>query len=318
MSKVKIFAENVAEQIKKYLPEHLQEGKLRVMEVIKNNDTCLIGLSFYTSENVVIPVIYMESFYYRVQQGESMEEVIKSIAECLEQSAQVKELPQLSTMADYKSIEDYLMVVIVNTTTNRKMLSEMPHYEIEDLSIICEVSIPLVECEMSGSFKVTNDLLSKWGVTKEEVFEKAKKNTIQNLQPELYSMDSLIGFSENQDNLLQEGKELSTNDFPMYILTNSKKRYGAVALIFPQILERIEQLFSEGYYLLPSSIHELIVVPKNENMIPQELGRLVREANREDVLSEEVLSDRIYEYDKEAGKVCQVLESIEKTREWER
>ena len=80
----------------------------------------------------------------------------------------------------------------------------------------------------------------------------------------------------------------------------------------------METLFPEGYYLLPSSIHEMIIVPKDGNISPKELGEMVRNVNETEVAREEVLSDRIYEFDKEKRQLCQVPESIEKEKEMER
>lgn len=81
---------------------------------------------------------------------------------------------------------------------------------------------------------------------------------------------------------------------------------------------KVDQLFPEGFYILPSSIHETLIIPKDGAMTPKELGEMVREVNRTEVLREEVLSDRVYEYDREKGKIRQVTESLEKARVMER
>ena len=84
------------------------------------------------------------------------------------------------------------------------------------------------------------------------------------------------------------------------------------------MMKKIGEIFPEGVYILPSSVHEVLIIPKENAPSPKELGEMVREVNRAEVAREEVLSDRIYEYDKEHGKICQVPESIEKQRGMER
>lgn len=318
MMEVKMFAEKVAEQIKEYLPEQLRKSECTVMEISKNNGAMLVGISCHMPDNKTAPVLYMESFYNEVQQGKPMEQVMKNIAECLTEAAQIEITSQALDMEEYKAIENYLTVAVVNTRANHAMLSHMPHFEIEDLSMICEISFPITEKGMNGSIKVTDGLFAKWGVTKEQVFEKAKENTLRRQPPELYSMENILGQSGSKGNLLQGEHEMSESNYNMYVLTNSKKNHGAAALAYPKVLEQIDRLFSDGYYIIPSSIHELIIVPKTESMLPQELGKMVREVNRTEVSREDILSDRIYEYDKETEKIRQVPESMEKRRYMER
>ena len=106
-----------------------------------------------------------------------------------------------------------------------------------------------------------------------------------------------------------------------YILSNKSGVFGAVYLASPEVMEKISGLFPEGFYLLPSSVHEILVMPKDGNgpgqeKTPFELGEMVREVNRTCVERDEILSDRIYEYDRENGEIRQVPESIKKERGW--
>ena len=119
------------------------------------------------------------------------------------------------------------------------------------------------------------------------------------------------------ENLLK-AEQVTDTDCPMYVMTNQYTRNGAVAMLYPEVLEKMCGLFPDGYYILPSSIHDLVIIPKSVSMTPRELGEMVRDINKAAVTREEVLSDRIYEYDKDKGRVLQVPESIAKGREAER
>lgn len=89
-------------------------------------------------------------------------------------------------------------------------------------------------------------------------------------------------------------------------------------MLHPETLEQMSRLFPEGYYLLPSSVHEFLIIPKSMDISPKELGEMVRDVNHQMVSKEEILSDRVYEYDKEKRRILQVPESIEKERGMER
>lgn len=318
MTEVKLFAEKAAEQIKEYLPEHLAEGECRIVEITKNNNTRLTGLNFHMPGNAAAPVVYMETFYEKARLGEPEERIMKEIAECIEEGVKINAGMKIQNTMDYKTAADSLTVAAVNTRANASMLSKMPHKEMEDLSLICRITLQMEKDGINGSIRVTNVMLSEWGVTEEEVFKKAKENTLKNFPPELYSMGNIAEGAGMEENFLEEGKELLEDGFSMYVLSNRQKDHGAGLAAFPQVLERVDGLFPGGCYFLPSSIHELIVIPKDGAASPQELGKLVREVNGRDVLKEEILSDRIYEYDREAGKIRQIPESMEKRRDRER
>ena len=102
------------------------------------------------------------------------------------------------------------------------------------------------------------------------------------------------------------------------MLSNPMRLDGASVLAYPNLQEQLESVFPQGCYILPSSLHELIIVPKDIGMSPKEMEEMVREINQKEVAREEVLSDRVYEFDKETKKLCQISESVERGKDRER
>ena len=148
------------------------------------------------------------------------------------------------------------------------------------------------------------------------------ENAVKNSPPVLMSMDDVLmelsGLPFETKNLLQmeEGEEIPKEG--MYVLSNQTKLNGASVLAYPNLQEQLESVFPQGCYLLPSSLHEMIVVPKEMTVSPKELGEMVREVNKTEVARDEILSDRVYEFDKEKRRLRQMPESIEKAKEMER
>lgn len=323
MVAVKMFAEGVTKQIKDYLPPEYQDIECTVTEQQKNNGTWLTGICFHIPGENISPLVYMEAFYDEIRQGKPINEVMEKIAEQAVNSRGIQNEMAEIRMDDYASVKDHLNMVLVNTKANRRVLSRMPHREMEDLSAIVRVEIPMPEGKGTGSVKVTNDLMEYWGVDEEQLFNTALKNMEKNASPMLMDIENVMeeilsGTSENH-NLLASPGEINRSPFEtMYVLSNASRINGAAMLLSPDVMKRIGEIFPEGVYILPSSIHEVLIVPKNGKAEPAELGKMVREVNRAEVAKEEVLSDRIYEYDKERGKICQVPESIEKKKVMER
>ena len=325
MLEVKVFAESVAEQIKDYLPTELQDMECRVTEQQKNNGVMRVGISCRMPGSRTEPLIYMESFYEMVQQGEPLDSVMEIIAQEMEASSKVQFTARETHMESYDEAKAHLSVRLINTDANRRMLKSVPHKDMADLSAVCCVEIPLPNNGI-GSLRITNSILERWGVGKDEVFECAIKNMQESNPPIMVDMEAVLlgalsGTLPERDNLLgQTGSMDKPSDFLSmhYILTNRNKSYGAAVLMCPDVMEKISGMFPEGFYILPSSIHDLIIVPKDGKEDPKKLGELVRKVNRQHVSGEEVLSDRVYEYDREQGRIHFVPESVERAKEKER
>lgn len=226
-------------------------------------------------------------------------------------------------LTNYDSLKEHLAIKLVNTQANRKMLQEMPHENIEDLSAICYVDFPVDSGEGKATLEVRNQHLSIWNIDAKKIFQQARSNTQPVNTPILQSMDEMMLSIFNEEghatNLLDENVDFGLRSHDMlYALTNAEKQYGASMITQPEVLNKLEQLFPEGFYVLPSSVHEVLIVPDNGEMEPKMLGEMVREVNKNEVERQEVLSDRVYSYDKEKHQIRQEPDSIQKAKEMER
>ena len=245
------------------------------------------------------------------------------IARCMEEAGNVPFLHSGINPMDYDSVKEHLAVMLVNTQANKRMLQEMPHENMEDLSAICYVDFPVESNDGKATMKVKNEHLKMWNVDAKEMFQQARANTQPVNTPILQSMDEMLLSIFNEEghatNLLDENVDFGLRSHDMlYALTNVEKQYGASMITQPEVLNKLEQLFPEGFYVLPSSVHEVLIVPDNGEMEPKMLGEMVREVNKNEVERQEVLSDRVYSYDKEKHQIRQEPDSIQKVKEMER
>ena len=319
----KVFAEGVAKDICNYLPPEYKDADFQVVQKNKNNGVQLVGVQVNLPERNASPIIYMEQFFDEIRQGEPVELVMNRIASCIEKSSRAQFMNSGIDLTNYDSLKEHLAIKLVNTQANRKMLQEMPHESIEDLSAICYVDFPVDSGEGKATMEVRNQHLSIWNVDAKELFQQARANTQPINTPILQSMDEMMLSIFNEEghskNLLDESVEFGLRSHDMlYALTNMEKQYGASMITQPEVLNKLEQLFPEGFYILPSSVHEVLIVPDNGEVEPRMLGEMVREVNRAEVEREEVLSDRVYSYNKEKHQIRQEPDSIQKAKEMER
>ena len=319
----KVFAESVAKDIRNFLPEKYENAEFQVMQMNKNNGVQMIGVQVRLQEENVCPVVYVGSFFNEIRLGEPVEKVMNEIARCMEEAGNAPFVDCGINPMDYDSVKEHLAVMLVNTQANKRMLQEMPHENIEDLSAICYVDFPVESNDGKATMKVKNEHLKMWNVDAKEMFQQARANTQPVNTPILQSMDEMLLSIFNEEghttNLLDENVDFGLRSHDMlYALTNVEKQYGASMITQPEVLNKLEQLFPEGFYVLPSSVHEVLIVPDNGEMEPKMLGEMVREVNKNEVERQEVLSDRVYSYDKEKHQIRQEPDSIQKVKEMER
>lgn len=319
----KVFAEGVAKDIRNFLPAKYENAEFQVMQMNKNNGVQMVGVQVRLQEENVCPVVYVEPFFNEIRLGEPVEKVMNEIARCMEEAGNVPFLHSGINPMDYDSVKEHLAVMLVNTPANKRMLQEMPHENMEDLSAICYVDFPVESNDGKATMKVKNEHLKMWNVDAKEMFRQARANTQPVNTPILQSMDEMLLSIFNEEghatNLLDENVDFGLRSHDMlYALTNVEKQYGASMITQPEVLNKLEQLFPEGFYVLPSSVHEVLIVPDNGEMEPKMLGEMVREVNKNEVERQEVLSDRVYSYDKEKHQIRQEPDSIQQVKEMER
>lgn len=192
-----------------------------------------------------------------------------------------------------KPMEKDILYQLMNYEYNQRLLESVPHIRYLDMAIVFyywENS----EGNKKRAGLISNENMQAWGYTLERLEEIASYNTPRKLpvtfEPIEEVIREILGFKA-----VEEEKEPL---LPMYILSNKTKLFGAAAILYPQVLWAISQSLEEDIYVLPSSIHECIIVPSSVKCSPQELERTVTEINRTQVPDQEILSNRVFFYQK--------------------
>ena len=165
----KVFAESVAKDIRNFLPEKYENAEFQVMQMNKNNGVQMVGVQVRLQEENVCPVVYVGSFFNEIRLGEPVEKVMNEIAKCMEEAGNAPFVHNGINPMDYDSVKEHLAVMLVNTQANKRMLQEMPHENIEDLSAICYVDFPVESNDGKATMKVKNEHLKMWNVDAKEM-----------------------------------------------------------------------------------------------------------------------------------------------------
>lgn len=292
------FAEYIKAHIKDYLPPEYQDAMISADTVIKSNDRVLTGLTILKNGERAAPTIYLEPFAEQVEAGRSMPSVLRQIAEI--QTAYKDQVPmELSELENYETVHSMLSIQMCDPETNREYLKNKPYIPFGELAAFYRIQIA-ADHEGIASVAVTENLLQSWGITKEQLHKDAVQAENARAPVCFYDMEDLLfGGSEHPDNLFQRTEPLNIGFTPMYVLTNQSKTNGAGVLVQDGVLEKVGGLIGSDFYVLPSSIHEVLIVPDNGNMQLAELEDMVLEVNATQVAPEDRLSDKVQHYDRE-------------------
>lgn len=262
----------------------------------------LAGLIVRTPNTVCAPTYYVEDYYDLYKEGSSPEELAASLVQsALHYLHKPPVFPEIDAENLKNALDDSIRfgVRLLNEAENRAYLRDVPH--------ICESGLALIAELRSGEYcaVVTNGLMESLGMTKDELFERAVSGSVTNDRATLYELAEMFcsDFTENV-NLLES---LSDEDLPLpaslYVLSNEDCFRGAAALFYPGMLDRLGNLMGGRFYVLPSSVHEVLILPAVGDD-PQKLADIIKEANRTVTESDVFLSDELYVC--ESGRLRQI------------
>lgn len=278
------------------------EGGMKASKysVVKNNGMEKTGMILESDEYNIAPAIYLEEFFEQYQKGMSIDRIVNEILEFYEK-VKVEEDYDVSQLSLYENVKKKAAFKLVNTEKNQQMLKEVPHIPLLDLSIVFYILVDVDE-KGSATIQIRNEHIENWNVNVEQLYKDAKLNVKCLIPARLMCMqhviEKLCDISKGEEKDLLKAKFPPENKEFMYILTNSIHQFGAAVLAYPNILEMASRIIGEDFYLLPSSIHEVILIPKSKSPDLKDLNEMINEVNETQVQEEEVLSDHAYYYEK--------------------
>ena len=270
-------------------------GNITINHVIKNNGCEMDGLVIMEKGKDIAPTIYLDSFYELYTNGENIKNIIRQIEVIYEQNKNNVTF-DVNILKHFDTIKDKIVYKVVNYRSNEKLLEQVPHKRILDLAVVFYCLLDN-EYGRSATALIYNNNLKNWNVTIDDVYKAALKNTPDLLHSKISSMAAL--FEKCGVNV--DGEEVDLKDYvpsDMYVLTNESKLNGAACILYENVLYDFAQKLGADLYILPSSVHEVIFLPKLSMFEKDELVNMVKEVNTEGVAADEVLSDHVYEYNR--------------------
>ncbi len=290
--------EEFAEEIFKGIAEKVDGGlEVRPVSGEKNNGVTLTGITAQRPGGRGGAIIYLEGYYEecrkgRMTPGTVAEEVCRRLAEhCNDLDS-----ADLEPLWDWEAARANLRAKLVNREMNHGLLKKVPYRNFLDLAAIYYVAVDGLPRGVNAAFTVTDRIMGVWGKGEEELYQTAVSNMRLDGEPVFESMGEIL-----RDMMpdAASGPAPSILGTGMYVLTNQGKIFGAAELLDGCTLSRIGDKLGSDLVVLPSSVHESIIVPADGRVPYEKLAAIVQEINSEQVAEQERLSDHVYLYERE-------------------
>lgn len=291
------FRETLAEEVRRQA-----EGRLlvRLETVTKNNGVKADALELRERGSRFAPLLYLDSFYEQYLRGVGVSHLASLVLDCYEEFS--KNPPAAAEFIQiYEKASPSIFCKVINYEKNLGLLEEVPHEKWMDLAVVYYYQMEIPGAG-NAAVLIRNSHLEQWGITESVLRERAWSNTVEKLRPVCRRLSEILAEDERFEEEQPEGMAA------IYLLTNTRKYLGAICIHYPGMAEQIGESLKSDYYVLPSSIHECLILPA-EGFSEAQLKTMVEEINETRLPPQEVLSNQVYYYDRNLRRLAVAREA---------
>lgn len=257
------FQEHIKNTILDYLPEEFSDAKVDLQQVAKNNEM-LTGIIIHQEKINISPTIYLDPFYKDYLSGsKDLDTVMGEIGQIYVQNVPDKNF-DVSRITDFELVKDRIIAKVICMENNEKLLEGKPYRQMADLAVTYHVLLSKENGMMT--VPISDKLMQRWGIVEDVLFT-AAKNGMSNFTP--------VTIKSMTETLMEMCGEEH---------------------IDPNNMDLARSYMQDDFYILPSSVHEVLLVKQNQ-MSVEELEDMVKTVNASAVALQDRLSDHVYKYD---------------------
>lgn len=299
---------------------------VRLQRVPGINGTDYDGITLTEGYGQLSPVITLRPYYDSYRDGTSLTHLADDII--ARHSGAVRESPlPFRAEPDFEDVKGAVFFKVINKLMNHALLEKMPHVDFADLSVIFYFRLNDAS-EEEMSVMISYDDIKRWDISEKTLFDVATENMVNKktvklitleealfqMTEELKAEEALSEDSESDKSLYggRSSPDCATNGTEgvsplkadkIYLLTCHDQLYGAACLFYPGLLKSIAAGFRSDFLIIPSSVHEVLVVSDSQGLTLEDLRDMVCTVNEREVMPQEVLSYHIYRYNREGDNI---------------
>ena len=300
------FKEQILEDVRKGLEERTGHGYDTQTHTVEKMNESYEALTVKPEDGILGVNINMDELYKAYEGGHDYDQLVDRTV--TRASAALENHPDfnLEALQDYDHMKETLSMEVVSAQRNAELLEKVPHKEIEDMAVVYRFVVDSGD-DGRGSILITNQMLDNYGITAEQLHQDAlefapvmRPAVIQTMAETLLEM------------MGPEAKDMIPvlPDDPLFVATVPDKIQGASVLAYENFMEQAAERVGGDFYILPSSIHEILLVRDDGTFDINRLEDMVKEVNETQVAPEDLLTDSVYHYDSKE-KIFELAEKYE-------
>lgn len=284
------FKEGFQDALKAELAVRGADVELTARRVDKMNES-YDAIAVRPTDSSIGVNISVEKAFAAYENGTPIPEIAEHFADAVEKGFRESPQVDLESISDYEQMKSKLSMEVVSAEKNAELLESIPHERMEDMAVVYRFVLDQTDSG-NGTILVTNQLLDQYGITKEQLRADAMENASEIRPSEIRGMSEVM--SELAPGMIPE---VAPEDEQMFVATVPNKIHGAGVIAYPNFMEDAAQKMGGDFFVLPSSIHGVLLVKDNGQMAAKELENMVKEVNATQVEPADQLTDHVYHYD---------------------
>lgn len=280
------FAEELRNGLPEYMPDRYKNLTFSEKKTNKNNGIELTGI-LVDDGSKCTPIFYIDRMYDSFCSNHDFKETIRMFAETIINTMDNKPDPDI-ILKKIKENSNCIIPKLINAKKNQELLKNCPHRNFLDLAVVYEIML-----EPGHFILIKNEMFDYHSMTEDELYHLAVKNVRE--QKQVVTLDQILKE--------MVGVEEDLEQIPMLIVKTKYVTHGASVMLCEDVLSEAADMLKSDLYILPSSIHEIIVLPVDFRDDVTGLKDMVNTVNQTQVLPEEFLSDSVYFFDRKLKKL---------------
>jgi len=302
--KIKIELLEFQNELLHELEQQCPELQIKKSMTIVRQGSTMPGLQVQEPGNENTITYSLENYYDEYLHGKTLNYLAQEIHLDFYSKAKPEYL-FANMIMDFEKVSPYICYKLVNPLYNKRECRNRPREKFLDLVKVYEIDVSeIFGRESYCNVAIRNDLLEYWNCTVDELKQIAEENTPRIRRIDIKPLDKMLQSFGRVEPTLKSRKKKANK---LYVMSNRRGIEGASCMAYPEIVDVISKIVGDEYYIIPSSIHEVLILSTGENAITvEEMEALVNEVNRTHVNMEERLNDHIYGQDKVRRKIVPI------------
>ncbi|MCR5507586.1 MAG: DUF5688 family protein [Lachnospiraceae bacterium] len=290
------------DEVRKAVSDRYPESCVELRRVTKNNGVIYTGLTVRNEDERIYPTMYLEGFYEESDEGRISDELIDRICGIYE-SRRVPDAALPGVLGDYDSIRGNLRCRLINRAANEEYLKDVVSRDFLDLAIVpyylFDEGALSFDRGADASFVIRRSNLDVWGVCEDKVLDDSISNT---LGRDDICISGIYDVLRRLNPAFAVPDEETAGACPMYVMTNGTSG-GAISMIDCGRLDEFCDSIGSDIYVIPSSISEVILVPRDDTAGEEMFDSMISEINETQLDAVDVLSDHVYCFSRGKGYI---------------